>query len=123
MLETDIEAEVDADGGTVRFRLTVRNRGDDPAELSFRSSQRVEVTVRPADSGGDHDDGDAEVDPVWRASEGRMYAQMLDSETVAPDDARTYEATWESPPAGSYRVKGEVVAADRDLTATTTVSI
>ena len=121
MFETDVETEVDrGDAGVadaVRFRVTVRNRGDEPATLSFRSSQRVEVTAWPVDGDGD------DADPAWRASADRMHAQLLDTETVGPGDARTYDATWESPPTGRYRVDGAVVAADRDLTATTTLSV
>lgn len=113
VLETDIDAAVSDQA--VTFRLTVTNTGSSDAELSFRSGQRVEVAVWPAD-----DDAD---DPVWRASEGQMFTQMLSSDTVPAGERRTYETTWSDAVPGDYRADGEIVARDEDLTAETTFSV
>lgn len=114
MLDTDIDATVSDQA--VTFRLTVTNRGPDDVDLSFRTGQRVDVTVRRADA----DDGD---EPVWRASEGQMFTQVLGTETVPREESRTFEATWSEAVPGDFRAEGEVVARGEELTAETTFSV
>jgi len=124
VLDADVDAA--ADDGGLTLRLTVTNSGDDPVELGFASSQRVEFVARPTDA-PPADDGDlvdgADDAVAWRASAGRMYAQALGTETVPAGGSVSLEERWPDPPAGEYRVVGAVVArGERDLRAATTVT-
>jgi|AntDeeMetagen681_2_1112603.scaffolds.fasta_scaffold03595_2 hypothetical protein len=95
----------------VRFTYEVENEGDDSVSLQFSDAQTHDVVVR---------DGDEE---VWRFSGGRMFAQMLQSETVDAGDSLAYEAVWDSPSPGKYDAEAFLAANDADATATTTVSV
>jgi hypothetical protein len=109
MLETTIEAA--PRGGAVEFTIRVVNRGDEDVELSFSDSQRVRVTAY---------DGD---DPHWRSDEGQLFAQMLGSETVPAGEECVFEAIWDAPEPGEYRVVGDVLCQEEALRAETTVSV
>ncbi len=90
-----------AEAGRVELALSVENRGDEAATLVFPDAKRAEFVAR--DDGGE----------VWRWSRGRMFAQSTGEVTLAPGEERAFEATWESPPPGEYRVEAELaVAAD-----------
>ncbi|ELZ39686.1 BsuPI-related putative proteinase inhibitor [Halorubrum tebenquichense] len=128
MLDAALEATETDDGVTLALRI--ENGGSEPVTLRFRTGQRVEFTAYPADGGADADgsddggrpDGDAD-DPVWRYGAGRMFTQALGSETLAPAESVTHEATWRSPPAGTYRIVGEAAATDRDPRADAVVTV
>lgn len=107
----DVELAVEPSPEAVRFAATVRNDGDEPVELRFSDAQRLEVVVT------------ADGEPVWRASEGRMFAQVLGRDELPAGGSLTYEATWSDPPAGDYEATVEVVARDRDLRADATFSV
>lgn len=110
---TATTADGDGDGRDVTLALTVRNDGDDPLTLRFRTGQRADFVARDTDTG----------DPVWRHGEGRMFTQVLGSETLDPNESATYEGAWTDPPVGEYRVVGELAAEDHDATAETTVTV
>ncbi|WP_224269257.1 BsuPI-related putative proteinase inhibitor [Haloprofundus salinisoli] len=97
----------------VEFELTVENRGDERVTLSFRDARRAEFVVTDAD-------GDSE---VWRWSDGRMFAQMLGSETLDPGESMTFEGVWDDPEPGEYAVVGELAAADAGAEAETALSV
>lgn len=109
MLTPTLTVEPGGDG--LRFVLTVRNDGDDPVELSFRTGQRADFAV------------ESDGEQIWRYSEGRMFTQVLGSETIAPGDHRTYEATWSDPEPGEYTVTGEVTASSHDVEASIEVVV
>jgi hypothetical protein len=109
MVTATLDAE--PDDTAVRFTLTVENDGDDPLELSFRDGQRVEFLA------------ESESETVWQWSEGRMFMQMLGSETLQPGETVSYEGVWENPESGTYDCRGEVVAEGHGITAETTVSV
>ncbi|EMA63651.1 BsuPI-related putative proteinase inhibitor [Halorubrum lipolyticum] len=111
-----------ADGG-IDLSLTVRNAGESPETLRFRTGQRADFAAYRADGEGETDEGDGEADPVWRYGAGRMFTQVLGSETLKPGETATYEATWGDPPPGRYRILGEVTAEEGDLTATATAEV
>ncbi|WP_433624480.1 BsuPI-related putative proteinase inhibitor [Halomicrococcus sp. NG-SE-24] len=89
-LETDVTAT--PRGDAVAFELTVRNAGDDPVELTFRSGLTADFAVLDDD------------EERWRASEGRMFTQALQSETVESGGERTYRGEWSEPEPGEYTV-------------------
>ncbi|WP_128906548.1 BsuPI-related putative proteinase inhibitor [Halorubrum amylolyticum] len=122
MLDAALATVDDSDGGGIDLALTVRNAGDSPETLRFRTGQRADFAAYRVDDGVTGEDrGDADADPVWRYGTGRMFTQVLDSETLEPGEATTYEVTWGDPPPGRYRIVGEVTAEECDLTATATV--
>lgn len=108
-LEATLEATVD-DG--VAFVFHVVNAGSDVVELSFRSGQRAEVTVRDADAGH----------VVWRWSDDRMFTQALESETLAAGQGLELVYTWEDAPAGSYTAVA-TLEADVDAEARTSFTV
>lgn len=86
-----LEATLDVTvGNEVVFAISVTNPGDSPVELTFRSSKVADVVVT--------EDG-AE---VWRWSEGRMFAQMMNSTTIDPGDEVAEDFVWEDPEPGEY---------------------
>lgn len=97
--------DVSASADSVTFSFTVRNDGDDPVELSFSDAQTHDVVVL--------DDGTE----VWRWSQGRMFAQMLQSETLGPDDAVTYDVEWSDPASGDYEAVATLAARNHDVEA------
>jgi len=113
------------DSGALDLTLTVRNAGDAPETLRFRTGQRADFAayrIGDADAGGGAPEGDGG-DPVWRYGTGRLFTQVLGSETLEPGESTTYEATWGAPPAGAYRIVGEVTAEECDLRATATTDV
>ena len=109
MLEATLDARATDTG--VQLALSVENVGGEPVTLSFRDARRAEFVAS------------VDAEEVWRWSRGRMFAQSLGEETLAPGEERTFRATWEDPDPGEYRVTGELAAADVDLTAVTTVTV
>jgi hypothetical protein len=91
--------DVETDGDTARFGLTVTNEGDETASLTFSDGQRADFVVRDAEAGTER----------WRWSEGRMFPQMLGTEDLAPGETVTYDAEWNAPAGGSYVCRGELV--------------
>lgn len=98
----------------VRFELTVENAGDDAERLSFRSGQRAEFVVTPAD------DDETE---LWRWSRGRMFTQALAEEEIGPGERHSYEGEWDDPDPGEYVAVGRIVCDDRDVEAETELSV
>ncbi|WP_246999843.1 BsuPI-related putative proteinase inhibitor [Halosolutus gelatinilyticus] len=96
-LEGSLEATVSTDESeseTVTFALTVTNAGDDPLELQFSDACRAEFVV------------ESEGREVWRFTDGRMFAQVLGSETIDPGARATYEGEWSDPESGEYTALG-----------------
>jgi hypothetical protein len=91
--------DVETDGDTARFTLTVTNEGDDSVSLTFSDSQRFDFVVRDADNDIER----------WRWSEGQMFAQMLGTEEIAPGDSVVYDAEWTASRTGSFVCRGELV--------------
>lgn len=89
----------------VTFEFTVENDGDDPVTLSFRDAQKAEFAILADD------------EERWRWSDGRMFAQMLQSETLDPGESVTYDGTWEEPVPGQYGAVATLEATDRSVEA------
>ena len=115
-LEGTLEADVSrADDGSrpgeAAFAFTVTNAGSESVELQFSDMCKAEFVVR---------DGDRE---VWRFTEGRMFAQMLSREALAPGESSTYEAEWERPRPGEYTAIAELRAQEASCEAQTIVTV
>jgi len=95
----------------VRFDLTVENDGDEAVDLTFPDACLLDVAV------------EADGDRVWQFSDGQMFAQMLQSETIAAGGSWSESVTWDDPEPGAYEARGWLCANGVDCEATTTLSI
>lgn len=99
---------VDSIPEAVTVTLTVTNRGDTPQTLTFPTGQIGDITVVAGE------------EVVWRWSEGRLFTQAIQEQSLDPGESLSMTATWSEPGSGSYRVRATVEAANTDLTAETT---
>lgn len=110
-LEGSLETAGDDTGNAVLFVFTVTNEGDDPVELQFSDACKAEFVV---------EDDDEE---VWRFTDGRVFAQVLSSETLEPGAATSYEAEWAAPKPGEYVAVAALRARNQTCEARTDVSV
>ena len=104
-LDTRVESD------RVSFTFTVENDADEPVTLSFRDAHSADFAVL---------DGD---DERWRWSQGRMFAQVLQSAELAPGKSATYEGEWQSPKSGSYTAVANLEAENQECEARTEFSV
>ncbi|AXF55718.1 BsuPI-related putative proteinase inhibitor [Salicibibacter kimchii] len=83
MTEDGLYVQADAHGknGRIIVEATVGNGGDDPVELQFNTSQRIEVRL--------FEKGKPE-QTVYRSSQEMMYNQVLGTLTLDPGEASTF---------------------------------
>lgn len=110
-LEGALETAADGGRDAVMFVFTVTNTSDEAVDLQFSDSCKAEFVVED------------DADEVWRFTEGRMFAQVLSSETLGPGEAATYEAEWSDPDPGEYTAIAELRARDATCDARTDVSV
>lgn len=91
-MSLDAGLDVTATPDSVEFAFTVENATPETVDLEFRSGLVADFAV--------FDDGEE----VWRFSDGKMFTQALQSETLAPGETFTYPAKWEEPVPGEYEV-------------------
>lgn len=108
-LRSSVTASVESD--RVEFEYTVENVGDDPEELTFRSALKADFAVL---------DGD---DEVWRASDGQMFAQMLQTETLDAGDSETFAGAWADPDPGDHTAVATLNTSGDDAEARTDFSV
>ena len=102
-----------ARGEPIRVTLEIVNRGTRPVELRFPTAQRYDLLLH-----------DAQGRPMWRWSDGQMFAQVLGEETVEPGRRLVYRVTVrERLPAGRYRVTGIVPGEPGPLSSTTGIRV
>lgn len=94
---------VDVTDHAVNFSLTVENGGPQPVDLKFRSGKRADLVV--------YGDGDE----IWCWSDGRLFTQSVQTETLAPGRSLTAEMKWNDPPPGEYSAVASLEAANEDL--------
>lgn len=95
----------------VEFRFTVTNTGTDSVELAFASGFVADFAVHRDD------------DEVWRWSDGRMFTQALQTETIAPGETFTHTGTWKDPKPGAYEAVATLEATNVDLEARTAFDV
>ncbi|RJT06874.1 BsuPI-related putative proteinase inhibitor [Halococcus sp. IIIV-5B] len=95
----------------VSFTFTVENDGDEPVTLSFRSARTADFIVL---------DGEGE---RWRWSEGKMFAQALRSDELAPGETVTYDGEWSSPVSGTHTAVATLEAENQECEARTEFSV
>ncbi|SEQ46520.1 BsuPI-related putative proteinase inhibitor [Natrinema salaciae] len=111
-LDGSLETAADGTRDAVMLVFTVTNTGDEAVDLQFSDACKAEFVLE--------DDEGAE---VWRFTEGRMFAQVLSSETIAPGEEATYEAEWSDPVPGEYTAVAELRAQSARCEARTSVSV
>lgn len=99
-MSLDGQLEVAVASGGVELSFTVENAGVEPVELAFDSGQVADFAVR---------DGDEE---IWRWSDGRLFAQAIQTATLAPGESFTETARWPDPPAGEYTASATLETRD-----------
>lgn len=108
MLTGDLSVETD---DVARFVFTVRNAGDERADLEFRNSCRADFAVY---------DGD---ERRWRWSDDRMFMQAIEHCTIEPGETETFEGEWEAPERGEFVARAELCARDESCEAETTFRV
>ncbi|WP_135854542.1 BsuPI-related putative proteinase inhibitor [Halorussus salinus] len=108
-LQSSVDTTVESD--RVVFEYTVENASDAPEEVQFRSSLLADFALL---------DGD---DEVWRASDGQMFAQMIQNETFGAGETRTFTDEWDDPDPGDYTVVATLNAMGDDAEARTDFSV
>lgn len=83
-------------GETVDFAFVAENAGDEPVDLTFRNGMTADVVV--CEDGAE----------VWRWSDGRLFAQAIRTETLAPGESTTAALTWEDPLPGTYTAEASL---------------
>lgn len=106
------QLDVHVTDDAVSFSYAVTNAGDEAVDLQFPTAQTHDVVVVS--------DGDTE---LWRFSEGRMFAQMLQSSTLDPGETVTYDCSWDDPEPGSYTATAFLAANDADCEASAEFSV
>ena len=96
-VETDRAAYVP--GEPVEFVLTLRNTSEHTIHLSFSDSQRYDFRIVDLQNGGE----------LWRWGADRMFAQVLGTERLDPEEPRRWREVYEGDlPPGEYEVEGIV---------------
>ena len=87
-------------GEEVKVSVIVANKSLNPIELIFPSAQRYDFIVLK--------DGEE----VWRWSNGKMFAMVLESLLLKPDEKQTFMETWKPKDimSGEYEVIGIVTS-------------
>jgi uncharacterized GH25 family protein len=80
-------------GENVKMMVSVTNAGKRPTTLHFRSGQTFDFIVKRGRS------------EVWRWSHDRAFTQALQDITLAPDETKRFEATWNQKDSKGMAVK------------------
>jgi len=87
--------EATGDGGwSLRIHLLVENVGEEAMAVWFRSGQAWDIVV------------EADGQEIWRWSQGKMFTQVIWSRELRPGEEVSFEAEWEAPGPGKYRIRG-----------------
>jgi len=108
MLEGTLNVTV---GDDVRFEFEVANASDEPVEVTFRDAGKVDFAVV--------EDGEE----IWRWSDGRVFAQALETAQFHPGERATFEEEWPSPQPGNFVAVAELHARETDVRARTPFSV
>lgn len=102
-MSLDGSLDVAVGDDSVEFVLTVQNGGTEPIDLEFPSGKVVDVAVE--------EDGSE----VWRWSDGRMFVEAVQTETVPAGGSVSHAVAWDEPRPGEYTATASLEATDRAL--------
>ena len=108
-----LEGSLDVTVGpnAVSFSFTVTNTGDDPVDLQFTDGCKADFVVRQ--------DGRER----WRYSDGRMFVQVLSTDTLESGEGVTYDCDWDAHSEGSFTAEAELQARNKECTATRSFTV
>lgn len=109
MAETSLDVTVTDE---VSFRFAVTNGDDAPLELTFRDAGQADFAVLTREG-----------EEVWRWSEGRMFAQALQTARLEPGETATFEGTWPDPEPGEYTAVATLRVREREISARADFSV
>ncbi|WP_255150525.1 BsuPI-related putative proteinase inhibitor [Halorarius halobius] len=108
MLDASLRVTV---GDGVSFALTVENAGNEPVEVTFRDAAKVDFVVYEDDR------------EVWRWSEGKAFAQVLQPARFEPGEEAVFEESWPTPQPGDYTAEATMRVMEADVSARTPFSV
>lgn len=108
MVETSLDVSVNDE---VSFRFAVTNADDEPLELTFRDAGQADFVVSTPDG-----------EEMWRWSDGRMFAQVIQTSRLEPGETATFDGTWPDPEPGEYTALATLRVPDREISAQTDFS-
>lgn len=105
-MRKDISAETQTNkskysvGEEVKISVTMANKGLNPIEIIFASAQRYDFIVLKGN------------EEVWRWSNDKVFAMVLEQVLLKPGEKQTYSETWKPKDAkpGKYEVIGVVTS-------------
>jgi hypothetical protein len=110
-MSLDGQLDVGVTPEAVEFVFSVTNAGDEPVTIRFRSGLAADIAVHGADAA------------VWQWSDSRLFTQARWSETLAPGESVTHEATWPDPEPGTYEVRYTTDQGDNPTLASETITV
>lgn len=113
-----VDRKVYGPGDTIRMRLTLFNRNDEPLVLNFPTAQRYDFLIRRSGDG-------TERRVLWRWSEGRFFTQQLGREVLGPDRPALEMSVAQPAPSapGVYLVEATVPAEEWPVRAIVPVTV
>lgn len=99
LVETKTSKSEYAVGEEIAMSVTVINKGVNPVEFIFTSAQRYDFIILKGD------------EEVWRWSNGKVFAMVLEHLLLKPNERKTYTETWkpEDITLGKYKVIGIIM--------------
>lgn len=97
--------------------------GDDGGSADGTGAKGEDGARTEEEGGARTDRGGGAGNEAWRWSDGRLFTQVLGSETIGAGESLAFEGTWESPAPGEYVAVGELTAADREVVAEVDLSV
>jgi hypothetical protein len=98
-------------GEGVIFEFTVTNAGHDPVEVTFRDAGKADFVVYEGD------------EAVWRWSDEKVFAQMIQTARFEPGEEAVFEEAWPDPRPGDYTAEATLRVREADVTARTPFSV
>ena len=88
----------------VEFTFTVTNGDTEPVDLEFPSGKAADIAVYEDDR------------ECWRWSDGKLFTQAIETESLAPGESFVQEGVWQDPPPGEYTAEARLEARTRGPT-------
>jgi hypothetical protein len=99
--ELELMVDVNVLRNQAEFIITLINNSSETKKLEFSSSQKYEIIVT-----------DQNNQEVYRYSEGKMFAQALESTSIKPAESIKWEEVWEDIEPGEYEVEVSILSHD-----------
>ncbi|KKI93593.1 hypothetical protein WQ54_03000 [Bacillus sp. SA1-12] len=82
--ELDFKVVVNPLSNQVEFLMTVTNHSTETKKLKFSTSQKYEIIVK-----------DANEQEVYRYSQGKMFAQVMEDALIKPEESKQWNEVWD----------------------------